>query len=207
MKKTGKQERIKSCKNFTKIERITYIASKEINLDIIDYLIKRTKNIQIQILNKDKEKLIKLSKEGKLNNFSFQTTRAAIVFFNDDDYIESGYIKISKNNELFHSWICFWYDEEKYVFDPSLDVINKKEFYQKVFETQVLVKIPSYAVRNEILKKVSTDELQNEEIKIMTNENLNSFIYQSETGYKIETDNGIIKKLIVHYYKNDNENS
>lgn len=41
----------------------------------------------------------------------------------------------------------------------------------------------------------------------MTNENLNSFIYQSETGYKIETDNGIIKKLIVHYYKNDNENS
>ena len=207
MKKTGKQERIKSCKNFTKIERLTYIASKEINLDIIDYLIKRTKNIQIQILNKDKEKLIKLSKEGKLNNFSFQTTRAAIVFFNDDDYIESGYIKISKNNELFHSWICFWYDEEEYVFDPSLDVISKKEFYQKVFETQVLVKIPSYAVRNEILKKVSTDELQNEEIKIMTNENLNSFIYQSEKGYKIETDNGIIKKLIVHYYKNDNENS
>lgn len=81
MKKTGKQERIKSCKNFTKIERLTYIASKEINLDIIDYLIKRTKNIQIQILNKDKEKLIKLSKEGKLNNFLFQTTRAAIVFF------------------------------------------------------------------------------------------------------------------------------
>lgn len=207
MKKTGKQERIKSCRNFTKLERLTYIASKEINLDIIDYLIKRTKNIQIQILNKDKEKLIKLSKEGKLNNFSFQTTRAAIVFFNDDDYIESGYIKISKNNELFHSWICFWYDEEEYVFDPSLDVISKKEFYQKVFETQVLVKIPSYAVRNEILKKVSADELQNEEIKIMTTENLNSFIYQSETGYKIETDNGIIKKLIVHYYKNDNENS
>ena len=49
------------------------------------------------------------------------------MFLEDEDYIERGNLIFERYDEkitynYFHSWICFKYKDEEYVFDPYLNL-------------------------------------------------------------------------------------
>lgn len=60
--------------------------------------------------------------KGNLEGWCWQTTESAIIFLNDDDYIERGTLKFDTETPgYYHSWICFKFDDIEYVFDPCLN--------------------------------------------------------------------------------------
>ncbi len=165
----------------------------------------------------------------KLEGWCWQTTESAIVFWNDDDYIERGNLKFDeRTKEYYHSWICFNFDNEEYVFDPCLNLLCKKSDYSKIFEVNVKGKVSAIEVKKELIKQVTThkkEELSKKqnnielfmkkimgdsydsdiertkgEVVVHGPEDVNTPLYRNGAGYKTEIENEKIKKLTVHYY-------
>ena len=84
-----------------------------------------------------------LMKLGLLEGWCWQTTETAIMFLNDEDYIERGNLIFERYSDVneykyFHSWICFKYNNEEYIFDPCLDLLCKRNLYHKIFEVEIM---------------------------------------------------------------------
>ena len=189
-------------------------------------------NLYIEVLGKYEGSLFELMPVGKLEGWYWQTTESAIVFFNDDDYIERGNLRFDERTpEYYHSWICFKFDDTEYILDPSLNFLCKKSDYSKIFEIDVKGKVSAKAVREELIrqftapKKGDNSELnrtfqsfmkihmgeyydsyiesKKEEVTVYGPEDVNTPLYRNGAGYKMKIENGKVKKLMVHYYYTD----
>ncbi len=143
-------------KKLTKEEKFKILQSKRIDIKVLEYLVSKLSNLHIEVLDKYEGSLFELMPVGKLEGWCWQTTESVIIFLNDDDYIERGNLKFDETHKHYHSWICFEFDGTEYVLDPCLNFLCKKSDYSKIFEIDVKVKVSAKAVKEELIKKVTT---------------------------------------------------
>lgn len=216
-------------KGLTQEEKFKILHSKIIDSKVIEYLMNKLSNLNIEVLGKYKGSLFELMKNEKLEGWCWQTTESAIVFLNDDDYIERGNLKFDeRTKEYYHSWICFNFDNEEYVLDPCLNLLCKKSDYSKIFEVNVKGRVSAKDVKEELIRQITTpkkednsrthksferflkrqlgdsyekyNEKKQNEVIVHGPENVNTPLYRNGAGYKTEIENEKIKKLTVHYY-------
>lgn len=89
-------------------KKINLLHSKIVDKEVLVYVQKRLENLYIEVKREHKGYLFELMKEEKLEGWCWQVAESAIVFFNDDDYIERGYIELDEVcSAIYHSWFCF----------------------------------------------------------------------------------------------------
>lgn len=219
-------------KPLTEEEKFKILHSKRIDKKVVIYLINKLSQLHIEVLGDYEGSLFELMPVGKLEGWCWQTTESAIVFFNDNDYIERGYLNFDENTpRYYHSWICFNFNGTEYVLDPALSFLCKKEDYSKIFESDVRGKVSAKDVREELIRQITTPKKEDsseshilcenflksylgdnyqkykdrkkDEVVVYGPENVNTPLYRNGSGYKAVIDNGKIKKLTVHYYYSD----
>lgn len=219
-------------KELTEEEKFKILRSKRVDIKVVEYLINRLKELYIEVLGKYEGSLFELMPLGKLEGWCWQTTESAIVFLNDDDYIERGNLNFDERTpEYFHSWICFNFQGVEYVLDPCLNFLCKKSDYVRIFDIDVKGKVSAKAVREELIRQVTTPkeednseahqafqsfmksfmgesydsyiESKKGEVMVHGPKDVNTPLYRNGAGYKTEIDNGRLKKIRVHYYYTD----
>lgn len=220
-------------KELTEEEKFKILHSKQIDQEVIEYLVSKLMNLEIEVVNLYKGSLFQLMPLGHLEGWCWQTTESVIVFLNDDDYIERGNLHFdNRTPNYFHSWICFKYKNTEYVLDPCLSFICKKKDYDKIFTPEVQGKVSAIAVKKELIKQINTPkvieeteahqsftnfmkiflgeekynevlEYQKNETKISGPEDINTPFFRNGSGYRTEIEDGIVKKMTVHYYYTD----
>ena len=210
-------------KELTEEEIFKVLRSKRINPKVIKYLMDKLNNLHIEVLGEYEGSLFELMPIGKLEGWCWQTTESAIVFLNDEDYIERGYLKLDERTpKYYHSWICFNFDGIEYVLDPCLSFLCKKCDYSKIFENDVKAKVSAKDVREELIRQVTTPKEDNNSethkafqsfMKSFIGDSYDSYmeskkdeetqLYRNGAGYKTKIEDGKIKKLTVHYYYTD----
>lgn len=219
-------------KPLTQEDKFKILRSKKIDQKVVEYLINRLSELYIEVLGKHVGSLFELMPVGKLEGWCWQTTESAIVFFNDDDYIERGNLKFDERTpKYYHSWICFNFNGTEYVLDPCLNFLCKKEDYSKLFEIDVKGKVTAKAVREELIKQITTPKEKNnseahnrfemfwkellgddyeiyqerkkQEVVVHGPEDVNTPLYRNGAGYKTKINDNKIKKMTVHYYYTD----
>lgn len=218
-------KKIKKQKNLTNEEKYAFIRS-QLDYNVLNYLAEKFNALTIKLWGVYEENILDLMAKEKLEGFCWQTTEVAIVFLNDEDFIERGYLKLNEQGNLYyHSWICFMYNGILYVFDPCLNLLCKKEIYDKMFLPKVKGKTTSkevkehliYCIQNPKQKELSVAEKSiaaffmakcpeaymeiQKETLIDGKEDINFPIYRSSIGCIAEIDEGQIRKLTAHYYK------
>ena len=224
-------DKVISKKELTEEEKFKILRSKRLDTKVVEYLMSKLNNLHIEVLGKYEGSLFELMPVGKLEGWCWQTTESAIIFLNDDDYIERGNLKFDERTpEYYHSWICFKFDGTEYVLDPCLSFLCKKSDYSKIFEIDVKGKVSAKAVKEELIKQITTlkennseshkafqsfmksfmgdsydsyVESKKEEVTVCGPEDVNTPLYRNGAGYRTEIENGKIKKLTVHYYYTD----
>lgn len=83
----------------TEEERFKILRSKRIEPKVVEYLMEKLNNLYIEVLDKYKGSLFELMKNEKLEGWCWQTTESAIVFLNDDDYIDRGNLKFDERTK------------------------------------------------------------------------------------------------------------
>ena len=219
-------------KPLTKEERIKILRSKRIDPKVIEYLMERLDKLYIEVLGDYEGSLFQLMPIRKLEGWCWQTTESAIVFLNDDDYVERGNLyPYESSKEYYHSWICFTYNGIEYVLDPCLNFICKKKDYSKLFGADVKGRATAKAIKEELIRQITApkeednsersknfDKIMKEiigieydklkektkdEVIVHGPEDINTPLYRNGAGYKAEIENGKIKKLKVHFYYTD----
>ncbi len=219
-------------KPLTEEEKFNFLHSKRIKPKIVKYLISRLSELHIEVLSDYEGSIFDLMSIGALEGWCWETTESAIIFFNDDDYIERGNLKFDERTpKYYHSWICFNFNGEEYVLDPCLNFLCKKDDYSKIFEIEVKGKVTAKAVREELIRQVTKPKEKNVseadksfekiwksilgdayesyqektkgEVVVHGPEDVNTPLYRNGAGYKTELQDGKIKKLTVHYYYTD----
>lgn len=215
-------------KELTEEEKFKILRSKRIDIKVVEYLIDKLNNLHIDVLGEYDGSLFELMPVGKLAGWCWETTESAIVFLNDDDYIERGNLRFDERTpEYYHSWICFEFDGTEYVLDPCLSFLCKKSDYAKIFEIDVKGKVSAKAVREELIRQVTAPKeeanseshkayqsfmkgflgefydnyMESKKGKVMVHgsNDINAPLYRNGAVYKTEIDNGRVKKLTVHY--------
>lgn len=217
-------DKVISKKELTESEKFTILRSKIIDVEVVEYLMNKLNNLHIKVLEKYEGSLFELMPVDKLEGWCWQTTESAIVFLNDDDYIERGILKFDKKTpNYYHSWIVFNFNGAEYVLDPCLNFLCKKSDFSKIFEIDVKGKVTAKTVREELIRQVTTPkqrdksfeafmklvlgdsyesyiETKKDEVIVNGPEDVNTPLYRNGAGYKVEIENEKIKKLTVHYY-------
>lgn len=203
-------------------EKLKILDSNRVGYIIILYLARRFKNLTIEILGDTSGNILELMNSGELNGYCWQTTETAILFLNDDDYIERGNLFFGDSRKYYHSWICFKFLGEEYVFDPCLDIICKKCIYTETLKADIKGRVTGKEVKeyfinyvtsddrkekdnesfNNIFSKIIGEELERTkgEITFPEEEDVNAPMYRNDVGYKPNIKKGKVKKLIAHYY-------
>ena len=216
----------------TEEDRAKILRSKRIDPKVMEYLMEKLNNLYIEVLGYYEGSLFELMPAKKLDNWCWQTTESAIVFLNDDDYIERGDLKFDEATpKYYHSWICFKYDGVEYVLDPCLNFLCKKDDYSKIFEVDVKGRVTAKDVKEELIRQITSPkkednsmadkcvasffkqylgdsyekykEKKKNEVIVYGPENVNTPLYRNGAGYRAEITDGKIKKLTVHYYNVD----
>ncbi|MEE3342801.1 MAG: hypothetical protein VZS44_01775 [Bacilli bacterium] len=190
---------INSFNNYTTNEKIEYLKKHKAPNTIINYLADKFKYLKIKICNSPEENIMNLMNNHSLERWCWQTTETAILFLDDDSYIERGILTLNKNKKYYHSWIFFLYNNENYIFDPCLNIITKKDLYYQVFDIELKGKVQALKVKEYINKYLNSKE----EVIINGKKDINNPIYgNNDVGYKIEQRDNKSKVLIAHYHLN-----
>lgn len=217
---------VTSEKEINTSRKISLLRSKIINKEVLEYVKKRLGNLYIEVLDKHKGYIFELMQEKNLKGWCWQTTESALVFFNDDDYLERGYIELEEEFSLcYHSWICFKFNNEEYVFDPCLNILCLKSDYEEVYRTEVLGEVSAERMKKELIQTMLTSQNINvtdtfkefqsfiksivssktykrieEEVRVDYLEDVNSPFFRNGSGYRGVIEQEKIKKLSVHFY-------
>lgn len=214
-------------------EKIEMLKRGMTNTKVLNYLADKFKNLTIEIVDRQVGSIIDLTTNNHLEGWCWQTTETAIMFLNEDDYIERGimYLFDEDNIEYWHSWICFKFNNTEYVFDPCLNFLCEKRIYTHLFKTDVKGRVTAKQVRDELIfrisEKTSKEELtgssrkasqlmeeylgetlkkKRAETYIDGDNDITSPMFRNSTGYKVEFDDHNppkIRKLIAHLYYGD----
>lgn len=188
----------------TKKERFKILNSKRINPQVVEYLTSKLNELEIEVSRQYKGSIFELMRIGVLEGWCWETTESAIVFFNDNDYIERGNLKFETNYKYYHSWICFNFDKTEYVLDPCLNFLCKKDDYYKIFEIEVKGKVTAKAVKEELIKQITTFKEEEEEETSEDSKNFDrfwkSFLKYIDESYSEKKR----KEVVVHNVENVN---
>lgn len=208
----------------TEMERFAKVRMHKAPEEVFEYLKSLFDNLHIEIVGRYEGNLIDLMNRGVLEGWCWQTTETASLFMDDNSYIERGNLKFNLYNLYYHSWINFKYKGIEYVFDPCLQFLCRKTYYDKIFEVQVKGKVTAKQVKeyfinyisnppkketNEEVSKImkmifgESSERTKGEIVINDEENPNAPMYRNGVGYKATLEDGKIKRLVAHYYYTD----
>ena len=208
----------------TEIERFAKVRMHKAPEEVFEYLKSLFDNLHIEIVGRYEGNLIDLMNRGVLEGWCWQTTETASLFMDDSSYIERGNLKFDLYNLYYHSWINFKYKGIEYVFDPCLQILCRKSYYDKIFEVQVKGKVTAKQVKeyfinyisnppkketNEEVSKImkmifgESSERTKGEVVINDEENPNAPMYRNGVGYKTTLEDGKIKRLVAHYYYTD----
>lgn len=208
----------------TEMERFAKVRMHKAPEEVFEYLKSLFDNLHIEIVGRYEGNLIDLMNRGVLEGWCWQTTETASLFMDDSSYIERGNLKFNLYNLYYHSWINFKYKGIEYVFDPCLQILCRKSYYDKIFEVQVKGKVTAKQVKeyfinyisnppkketnkevSEIMKMIfgEPSERTKGEIVINDEENPNAPMYRNGVGYKTTLEDGKIKRLVAHYYYTD----
>ena len=135
----------------TEQERFKILNSKRVKPEVLQYLSSKFENLTIEVCGDYEGNILDLMDRGELEGWCWQKTESAIVFLNDEDYIERGNLKFERYKSYYHSWICFTFKGEEYAFDPCLDLLCKKKWYSKIFELEVKAKVTAKEVRDNLI--------------------------------------------------------
>ena len=123
--------------------------------------------------------------------------------------------------KYYHSWICFNYNGIDYILDPCLNILTKKNYYERIFNTEIITKINAKEVKKTFVNGVKNykpkdysdsyipeflKELykqKEDEVHIKQKNNVNEPFYRNGSGYRTELKDKKIKKLTAHYYYTD----
>ena len=139
----------------TEMERFAKVRMHKAPTEVYEYLKGLFDNIQIEIVGKYEGNLIDLMNEGFLEGWCWQTTETASLFMEDTSYIERGNLKFDMYKLYYHSWINFKYKGKNYVFDPCLQILCEKSYYDRIFEIQVKGKVTAKEVKAYFLNYIS----------------------------------------------------
>ncbi len=192
------QDKLKAQKGEdSKFRQLRSIAIDE---NVLFYLKDRLQNLYIEVLDIAKGDIFTLMSLEKLEGWCWETTESAVVFFQDEDYIERGVLNLEKKYpNYYHSWICFSYKNKEYVLDPCLNLLCPKDAYVYLFDRKLKGKVLAKDVREELLRHyhLSKEELT---FLIRGSNEVDDPMYRNNAGYKIEIEQQKIKKMSVHYY-------
>ena len=88
-------------------------------------------------------------------------------------------------------------------------------YYERLFNTDVLVKIKAYELKKELINKITSykptecknkflkelfDKYTDEEAIISVPDDITEPLYRNNSGYIMKLDNNKIKELKAHYY-------
>lgn len=212
-----------------KEKRFAKIRSYKANEKTFEYLKSHFNNLKIEVLGDYEGNIMELMQKGLLKGWCWETTETAILFLNDNSYIQRGNLKFDEKETCYHSWIVFSFDGEEYVFDPCLNLLCKKTIFDKVFEVEVKGQVSAKQVKDyfvdyitnppkreltkeekeiaEISDRVFTDIFGKNVLDDKKNEiigpyqtDVNAPMYRNSVGYKTTLENGKIKQLVAHYY-------
>ena len=212
-------------------DKFELLNSEKIDKEIYKYLKEFFNGLLIEILGDYQGNIMNLMYSGKLEGWCWQTTSTAALFMPDDVLVVRGDLELGKYNHYYHGFILFDYKENKYVFDPCLNLINSAELFFKTFKVDIKGYVTAKEVKeffinyinnppkkkeyvsqeaidiaNRIMKKMfGEDYLENRKKEVVINdkENPNAPMYRNNSGYKdINIENNKIKSLTVHYYLN-----
>lgn len=142
--------------------KFAFIKAQTVPPVVLEYVNMRLQYLTIEFMGEFKKyvgNILYLMKNEYLEGWCWETTASAICFFQDEDYIERGYLKLSeKENEYYHSWIIFKFEGEEYAFDPCLNILCKKEIYDKVFETKVVGGTTAKQVREYLIHEIENQK-------------------------------------------------
>ena len=208
----------------TEMERFAKVRMHKAPEEVFEYLKSLFDNLHIEIVGRYEGNLIDLMNRGVLEGWCWQTTETASLFMDDNSYIERGNLKFNLYNLYYHSWINFKYKGIEYVFDPCLQMLCRKTYYDKIFEVQVKGKVTAKQVKEYFINYISNppkketneevskimkmifgepSERTKDEIVIHDEENPNAPMYRNGVGYKTTLEDGKIKRLVAHYYYTD----
>lgn len=197
-------------------QRFELIEKAENRSTVLEYLTERLKTLTIEIGADPEKNIIDLMKRGGLVGWCWQTTESAVVFLNDDACIERGHLKggygkfgeMKYEKKLWHSWICFSFEDTLWVFDPCLGIIVEKDIYYHIFEiSKVDGRVSAKEVKEDLITRLlfSKDKGSTGEKKsalIWGNEDVNAPMYRTDVRYTALFNNGSISNLTAHYYFN-----
>ena len=212
-------DKVISKKELIEEEKFKILRSKRLDTKVVEYLMSKLNNLHIEVLGKYEGSLFELMSVGKLEGWCWQTTESAIVFLNDDDYIERGNLRFDEKTPEYYI---------EYVLDPCLSFLCKKSDYSKIFEIDVKGKVSAKEVKEELIRQVTAPkeednskahqafqsfmksfigesyvnymESKKDEVIVYGPEDVNTPLYRNGAGYITEIENEKIKKLTVHYY-------
>lgn len=210
---------------FERERRFLDLRNNEADSEVYKYLKEILQYLYIEVCEDYKGKVIDLMKRDLLNGWCWQTTNTSIILFQDEDYISRGNLYFDKNQIYYHSWICFKYKNQEYVFDPCLNICCKKSLFDKVFEVDVKGIVTSKAVKEDLINRIkypkkekyndqtikkinnfTSKHIRNyykHEVTIYGNDDVSTTIYKGIVGYRdLMIENGKIKFLKAHYYLN-----
>ena len=207
-------------------DKLEVLKKIEIDRDVLLYLKDRLIDLNIEILGKYKGKIFDLISRGKLEGWCWQTTESAIAFLDDDDYIERGYLNLSRrDSKYYHSWICFKYENNEYVFDPCFGLLSDIDSYHNILDANVLGRVTAKDIKEELIRQINNHfnsdkerekndfitkffgdeyyEKRKNEVVVHGPEDVNTALYRNGAGYTTEIEDNKIKKMTVHYYYTD----
>lgn len=204
--------------------RIWYLKKAQADDEVFNYVKWRLRNLCI-VLDSDlphsEGNIMELMEDDRLAGWCLHTTESAIVFLEDDDYLERGYLTLSPTRKYWHSWICFKYGNKTFVFDPCLQIIVEKKIYYHMFIiSQIAGKVTAKEVKEDLIYKIKTNEHKDfrkkgesvakfvprkyaekgYETLILGNGDVNSPMYENSTGYIATIEDNEIIELIAFYY-------
>lgn len=181
------------------------------------YLSSKFQNLTIIIPENQRGNIFDLMNRKLLEGWCWQTTETSIVFLKENDYIERGYLKLNQYEDYYHSWICFRYKNEEYVFDPCLEILCRKEVYTSIFETDIKGIVEAKKVREFLIDSIHKSKYMRwkntgvyierniSKVKIVGNGDVTAPMYGNNTEYEVEIDNRKTKRLVAYYCKKDNQ--
>lgn len=214
----------------TEEEKYKILRSETIDPGLINYLKDKLQNLYFYFNNKLRGNILSLMSDNELEGWCWQTTEAAILFFNDDDIIERGILYLDKKTPIYeHTWICFNYQNNKFVFDPALNLLCKEQHYKKIFDVIIKSKVSSKEVKEELMKQLSESKSDNksqayvsyenflkdilkkdyesfiknkkDKVTMHAPEDINAPFFRNNAEYDVTIKDNQIEALDVYYYK------
>ena len=176
---------------------------------VLRYLEKKLELLKVKVPGQNQpEPVLNLMHSKLLEGWCWQTTETVSIFLDNDAYIERGYLILYPCDYYWHSWICFNFEEETYVFDPCLQKVISKDLYYKIFKISEddevgIAKVTAKEVKRDFLERLSiTQNTSSISTYISGNDDKFSPMYRNSTEYTVTLDNSNLTSITAKFIYN-----